>query len=66
MKTANPWIQQAQQIPRKINIKKTTLRHIISKLLTTSDKQKILKAGREKIHFMYRVTNIRMTDFSEI
>ena len=32
--------------PHRINIKKTTPRHIIAKLLKTKDKQEVFKANR--------------------
>ena len=35
------------------NIKKTTPRHIIIKLLKISDKEKILEAGEEKKYTLY-------------
>lgn len=50
MKTTYPQIQEAQQIPRRINIKKTTLRYIIIKLLIGSDKEKIQKQAEKKRH----------------
>lgn len=34
--------------------KKTTIRHIIFKVLITIDKEKILKAAKEKEHIPYR------------
>ena len=45
------------RIPRRITLNITTPRHIIMKLLATNNKEKILKAGREKIYIMYRVTD---------
>ena len=48
-----------------INTKKTTLRHIINKLVKTSDKEKILKAAREeKSHVMDGRMKIIMVVFS--
>ena len=41
-------IQEAQQVPYKINPKRNTLRHIVIKLTKIKDKEKILKAAREK------------------
>ena len=47
-------IQQVEQTPNKINPKKFNPRYTtIIKLLKTKDKQKILKAAREKQH-MYK------------
>lgn len=48
MKTTNPQIQEAQQISRIINIKETTPRHIIIKLLIISDKEKFGKQAEKK------------------
>ena len=41
-------IQEAQQVPYKINSRRNTLRHILIKLTKIKDKEKILKAVREK------------------
>uniref|UniRef100_A0A5G2RJ94 L1 transposable element RRM domain-containing protein n=1 Tax=Sus scrofa TaxID=9823 RepID=A0A5G2RJ94_PIG len=41
-------IQQAQQVPYKINPRRNTSRHILIKLTKIKDKEKILKAAREK------------------
>ena len=41
-------IQEAQQVPYKINPRRNTPRHILIKLTKIKDKEKILKAVREK------------------
>ena len=41
-------LQQAQQVPYKINPRRNTLRHILIKLTKIKDKEKRLKAAREK------------------
>ena len=41
-------IQEAQQLPHKINPRRNTHRHIPIKLTKIRDKEKILKAAREK------------------
>ena len=41
-------VQKAQRIPGRINTTRNTLRHIIIKLTTIKDKEKLLKATREK------------------
>lgn len=46
MKTICSHTQEAQQTPRRINMKRFTPRHIIVTLL--KDKEKILKAARKK------------------
>ena len=47
-KEALTQIQEAQQVPYKINPRRNTLRHILIKLTKIKDKEKILKAAREK------------------
>ena len=41
-------IHEAQQVPYKINPRRNTLRHILINLTKIKDKEKILKAAREK------------------
>ena len=41
-------IQEAQQVPYKINPRRNTPRHILIKLTKIKDKEKILKAARER------------------
>ena len=41
-------VQEAQRVPGRINPRRNTLRHIVIKLTKIKDKQKILKATREK------------------
>ena len=53
MQTGNLQIQETQQILSARNMKKIISRHIILKLLKVSDKEKILKAVREKRHITY-------------
>uniref|UniRef100_A0A5G2QLX4 L1 transposable element RRM domain-containing protein n=1 Tax=Sus scrofa TaxID=9823 RepID=A0A5G2QLX4_PIG len=58
-------IQEAQQVPYKINPRRNTPRHIIIKLTKIKDKEKILKAAREKKQVTYKGTPIRLlADFS--
>ena len=40
--------QEAQSVPNKLDLKKPTPRHIIIKMLKVKDKERILKAAREK------------------
>ena len=44
-------VQEPQRVPNKMDVKRTTLRHII-KMLKVKDKERILKAAREK-HLSY-------------
>ena len=58
-------IQQAQRVPYKINPRRNTPRHILIKLNKIKDKEKILKAAREKKQITYKGTLIRLSaDFS--
>ena len=41
-------IQEVQRVPYKINPRRNTLRHILIQLIKVKDKEKILKAAREK------------------
>ena len=41
-------IQEAQRVPSKINPRRYTPRHMLVKLTKIKDKEKILKAAREK------------------
>ena len=41
-------VQEAQRVPGRINPRRNTLRHIVIKLTKTKDRDKILKAIREK------------------
>lgn len=54
-KALNPQIQETQQIPNTRNMKKTTLRFIIIKVLKTSCKEKNLKSSLRKLtHYIQR------------
>ena len=50
-------IQEAQ-VPYKINPRRNTPRHILIKLIKIKDKEKILKAAREKKQVTYKGTPI--------
>ena len=41
-------VQEAQRVPYRINPRRNTLRHIVFKLAKIKDKEKLLKAAREK------------------
>ena len=58
-------IQETQRVPIKRNPKKPTSRHIILKMAKFQDKERILKAAREKQEVTYKGAPIRLaTDFS--
>ena len=58
-------VQEAQRVPSRINPRKSTPRHIVIKLTKIKDKDKLLKATREKRRIIYTGTLIRLSaDFS--
>ena len=58
-------IQEVKRLPGRINPRRNTLRHIVIKLTKIKDKEKLLKATREKQQITYKGTPIRLTaDFS--
>ena len=58
-------VQEAQRVPGRINPRKNMPRHIVIKLTKIKDKEKLLKATREKCQITYKGTPIRLTaDFS--
>ena len=54
-------VQEAQRVPGKINPRKNTLRHIVIKMTKIKDKDKILKATREKQQITYKGTPIMLS-----
>ena len=58
--------QEAQRVPKKLDPRKHTLRHIIITLPNVKDKERILKAAKEKDTVTYRGVPIRLSaDFSK-
>ena len=58
--------QEAQRVPKKLNPRKHTPRHIIITLHKIKEKERILKAAREKGTDTYKGVPIRLsTDFSK-
>ena len=59
-------VQEVQRVPDKMNPKRPTPRHIIIKMQKVKDKQRILKAPREKQFITYKGAAIRLSaDFSK-
>ena len=59
-------VQEAQRVPKKLDPKRNTPRHIIIKLPKFKDKERILKATRGKERVTYKGMPIRLAaDFSE-
>ena len=58
-------VQEAQRVPYRINPSRNMLRCIVIKLAKIKDKEKLLKAAREKWQITYKGTPISWTaDFS--
>ena len=71
MKTSLTWERKEPpksrkcRVPYRINPRRNTLRHTVIKLAKIKDKQKLLKAAREKRQITYKGTLIRLTaDFT--
>ena len=59
-------IQEAHRVPNKLDPKRTTPRHIIIKMPKVKDKERILKAAREKQRVTYKGVPKRLpADFSK-
>ena len=59
-------VQEVQRVPYRINPRRNMPRHIVIKLAKIKEKEKLLKAAREKQQITYKGTPIRLiTDFSE-
>ena len=52
VKEADIQVQKAQRVPNELDPKRTTLRHIVIKMPTVKDREKILKAAREKQSYL--------------
>ena len=60
MKEVDIKVQEAQRVPNKVNLKRPTPRHIIIKMPEVKDKERILKAAREKQRVTYKGVLIRL------
>ena len=59
-------VQEAQRVPKKLDPRRNTPRHIIITLVKIKDKERILKAAREKETVIYKGIPIRLSaDFSK-
>ena len=54
-------IEEVQRVPYRINPRRNTPRHIIIKLAKVKDKEKLLKAAREKQQITHKGIPIRLT-----
>ena len=53
--------QEVERVPGRINPRRNTPKHIVIKLTKIKDKDKILKATRERQVITYKVTPIRLS-----
>ena len=59
-------VQEAQRVPKKLDPRRNTPRHITIRLPKIKDKERILKAAREKEIVTYKGVPIRLSaDFSK-
>ena len=59
-------VQEAQRVPKKLDPRRNTPRHIIITLLKNTQKERILEAAREKDTVTYKGLPIRLSaDFSK-
>ena len=61
VKEKDTQVQGAQRIPNKLDPKRPLLRHIIIKMISLKDKEKILKIAREKQVITYKREPIRLS-----
>ena len=54
-------VQEAQRVPYRINPRRNTPRHILMKLTKPKQKERILKAEREKQPVTYKGNPIHLT-----
>ena len=54
-------VQEAQRVPKKLNLRRNTIRHMIIKLAMIKDKERTLKAEREKETITYKGVPIRLS-----
>ena len=54
-------VQEAQRVPYRINPRRNMPRHILSKLTKTKQKERVLKAAREKQQVTYKGSPICLT-----
>ena len=61
MKEIDIQVQEAQRVSNKLDPKSSIARHIIMKTTKVKDKEKILKAAREKQRVTYKGVPIRLS-----
>ena len=66
VKERNMQVQEAQRVPKKLDPRRSTPRHIIITLPKMKQKERILEAAREKEIVTYKGLPIRLSaDFSK-
>ena len=55
-------VQEAQRVPKKLDPRRNTPRHIITTLPKSTDTERILTAAREKETVTYKGVPIRLSD----
>ena len=66
LKELNMQVRDPQRVPKKLDPRRNTPRHIIIKLPKIKDKERVLKAAREKETVTYKGVSIRLSaDFSK-
>ena len=59
-------VQESQRVPKKLDPRRNTPRHIIITLPKMKEKERILEAARQKVTVTYKGVSIRLsTDFSK-
>ena len=58
-------VQEAQRVPYRINPRRNMPRHKVIKLAKIKDKEKLLKAAREKQQITNKGTPVRLTAISQ-
>ena len=62
----NIQVQEAQRVPKKLDLRRNTPKRTIIKLPKIKDKERLLKAAREKETVTYKGVPIRLSaDFSK-
>ena len=65
VKEKDTQVQEAQRVPNKLDPERPTPRHIIIKMTRLKDKERILKAARQKQVVIHKGAPIRLiSDFS--
>ena len=59
VKDTDVQVQEAQRVPNKLDPQRPTLRHIVIKMTRLNDKERILRAAREKQVVTYKRVPIR-------